>query len=42
MKGVSGRDCEQERDRNVCRLVIVECGLRLRRARKGYVKGNGE
>jgi len=32
---------EWERERNICRLVIVESGLRLRRLRNGNVKENG-
>jgi len=28
---------ERERKREMCRLVIIECGLRLRRVRNGYV-----
>jgi len=28
------------RERKICRLVIIECGLKLRRMRNGYVKRN--
>jgi hypothetical protein len=31
---------EQERERKMCRWVIIESGLRLRRTRNGYVKKN--
>ena len=28
---------DHDRERKMCRLVIIECGMRLRRMRKGYV-----
>jgi hypothetical protein len=31
---------EQERERKICRLVIIQCGMRLQRARNWYVKRN--
>jgi hypothetical protein len=30
----------KERERKMCRLVIIESGLRLRRMRNGYEKRN--
>ena len=29
---------EYERERKICRLVTIKCGLRLRRVGDGYVK----
>jgi hypothetical protein len=31
---------ESERERNMCRMVIVDCGVRLRRVGNGYVREN--
>jgi hypothetical protein len=31
---------EKERERKMCRLVIIEFGPRLRRIKNGYVKKN--
>lgn len=33
-------DREKERERNMCRMVIIKCGLGLPRLKNGYGKKN--